>query len=300
MLKNDLRKLKWMLWNSAKLSKTIAENSNSSLQKSWWNAVKFTYQNGISPDHYLWWKVWNFNEQERKEKLPQMVIDARKSKQWEDDYSDNRAFLDKYNKFKWETSISKRWKRSSAYRKRYNAGEGLYVQHNVDISREHGLDGEISIGRNVVLAKNVFIDYSGGVAIGDDVAISNGTIIESHSHKIYSDVNSCREIAQKEPINIHKGVIIGSRAIICESCGEIGRYAIIGAGAVVRSKVPPYAVVIGNPAKIIGYRNTVDEIIKFENEQFTTDDRIPVRIIEKNFNRYFNNRERIAEYLSIR
>lgn len=138
--------------------------------------------------------------------------------------------------------------------KRYNAGEGLGVQYDVHISREHYLDGTIKIGNNVFLAKHVFIDYSGDVVIEDDVKIANGVIIQSH----HRDLEACRngkDVNIPSSIRICEGAYIGSRAIILDSCNSIGKYSRIGAGAVVTKDVPDYAVVVGVPAKVVKILN---------------------------------------------
>ncbi|MBR4197321.1 MAG: hypothetical protein IKQ94_00950 [Bacteroidales bacterium] len=59
---------------------------------------------------------------------------------------------------------------------------------------------------------------------------------------------------EKTSLFIDDDVWIGSRAIILPGCSRIGRGAIIGAGAVVTKDVPDYAIVGGNPAKILKYR----------------------------------------------
>lgn len=103
----------------------------------------------------------------------------------------------------------------------------------------------------MLLAKHVFIDYSGNVTIGDNVQLTNGVIIESHSHPFHSDYKKSRSIVEQSSVTIGEGVVVGSRAIIMPTCHYIGKYARIGAGAVVTKDVPDYAVAVGVPAKIV-------------------------------------------------
>jgi len=71
----------------------------------------------------------------------------------------------------------------------------------------------------------------------------------------------------------------------------IGRGAIVGAGSVLASKkVPPYSVVMGNPAKVVGYRFTPNEIIEHEKTLYPEIERLPLELLEKNYNKYFINR----------
>jgi serine acetyltransferase len=70
----------------------------------------------------------------------------------------------------------------------------------------------------------------------------------------------------------------------------IGRGAIVGTGSVVRRSVPPYAIVLGNPAKIIGFRFTPAQIIQHETELYPKNKRIPIEELEMNYKIYYTNR----------
>ena len=216
-----------------------------------------------------------------------------KKEQWLKDFYENRDFFIKYGNVKYE-KVLLREKRNKAYSERYNAGKNLMVEYDVNISRQHYLDGTISIGDNVLLAKHVFIDYSGQVSLSDGVKISNGVIIESHSHFI--DKTDGSAIPGRLVIDDH--VKIYSRAYIADTCHHIGRHARIGAGSYVRNSIPPYAIVIGNPAKIIGFVSTPQEIIEFEKEHYSEPERIPLDALEKNYNKFFKDRiKEIKDYI---
>ena len=67
-----------------------------------------------------------------------------------------------------------------------------------------------------------------------------------------------------------------------------------------RKNVPPYAIVIGNPAKVIGFKFSPEEIIIHEKALYPENERIPVEILEKNYNKYFINRyKEIKEFIKI-
>lgn len=174
---------------------------------------------------------------------------------WQKDYMETKYFLAKWTSRKWDP-MDRVVKRNQAYTERYNAGPGLFVESNVEISRQHYLWGTIKIGRNVLLAKNVFIDYTGNVEIGNDVQLTNGVIIESHEHPWHSDYKKTNDWYSKDytiptSLKICDDVIIGSRAIILASCHYIGEHARVGAGAIVTHDVPDYTIVAGVPAKVI-------------------------------------------------
>lgn len=173
---------------------------------------------------------------------------------WQKDFVKNRKFLVKYGDIRYEIG-DMRDKRKKAYTDHFHTGKDLMVENDVNISRQHYLHGTIQIGNNVLLAKHVFIDYSGEVVIEDDVQITNGVIIETHHHAFHSDYRNSRTEIYPTKLLVRQGAVIGSRAIVLASCSYIGLHARIGAGAVVTKDVPDYAVVVGVPAKVIKYQS---------------------------------------------
>ena len=119
-------------------------------------------------------------------------------------------------------------------------GEGCNIGQNVVISPE------VELGNNVKVQNNVSI-YT-GVSCEDDVFLGPSmvftNVINPRSH-----VNRRGQYAKTI---VRKGASIGANATIV--CGhEIGEFAFIGAGAVVTKEVLPYALVVGNPARQIGW-----------------------------------------------
>ena len=74
------------------------------------------------------------------------------------------------------------------------------------------------------------------------------------------------------------------------SGAHVGRGCVIGSGTIVRGNIPPYSILIGNPAKIIGFRFTPEEVATHEAALYSPEERIDPKIIEKNYNKYFYNR----------
>lgn len=169
---------------------------------------------------------------------------------WFANWYKERRFNREFSDIKYDTTFNLRRKRERAYRKYYNFGEGLDIQYNVDISKSHFLDGELRIGSNCFIGKNVVIDYSGKVNIKNNVQIANGAIIETHYHTKHSNYLSKPEVIPTE-LTIEEGVVIGCRSIIMPSCHRIGKFARVAAGAVVTKDVPDFAIVAGVPAKVI-------------------------------------------------
>lgn len=71
---------------------------------------------------------------------------------------------------------------------------------------------------------------------------------------------------------------------------HIGRGCIIGSGSVVRGNTPPYAIVMGNPAKIVGFRFSPEEIIEHEKALFPPEERLPLELLESNYRKFFLQR----------
>lgn len=195
-------------------------------------------------------RVWEKNEDERFE-LGCTIGKPNKSRdEWHDDYFENRKFLNKYTSRRYENTPILMQKRQEAYTKRYNLGENCTIQFNVEFSREHQLNGTLKVGNNVLFAKNVFIDYSGEVTIDDNVKIAAGVSIESHHRNLEAYLVG-KDINVPTKLHICESSYIGTHAIILDSCNYIGKYARIGAGAVVVKDIPDYAVAVGVPAKIV-------------------------------------------------
>ena len=117
-------------------------------------------------NQYLKENFYNLNDYERQKLGGRYKEEGQKRDARQNDFRKNRKLLIKYSDIKYEKA-SLRNKRNKAYMKRFNTGELLMVENDVNISRQHYLNGSIDICKNVLLAKHVFIDYSGNVTIGD-------------------------------------------------------------------------------------------------------------------------------------
>lgn len=132
-------------------------------------------------------------------------------------------------------------------------GERCNIGQNVVVSPE------VVLGNNVKVQNNVSI-YT-GVTCEDDVFLGPSMVFTNVINP-RSAVNRKSEYAKT---NVGKGASIGANATIV--CGhDIGSYAFIGAGTVVTKDVPPYALMVGNPAKQIGWMSEFGSKLTF-NEQ---------------------------------
>lgn len=112
----------------------------------------------------------------------------------------------------------------------------------------------MKIGRNVAIEHRCDIDYSGGITIGDNVWISERTIIATHQHIIEDKSLKKDQKIDFSSLIIYEDAWLGAGSIILPNVKIIGRGAIIGAGSVVTKNVPDYTIVVGNPAKMLRVR----------------------------------------------
>jgi len=117
----------------------------------------------------------------------------------------------------------------------------------------------ISIGNNCAIGQFCYLDGRGSLSIGNNVNIATRTSIYSGTH----DHTSPKWEYIKRSVIIDDNVWIAGNAIILPGV-HIGEGAIVGAGSVLISNVPPYQIFGGNPAKKIGERNSkIDYLTKY-------------------------------------
>lgn len=111
----------------------------------------------------------------------------------------------------------------------------------------------ITIGEDTIIGENVVLDGRAKLSIGGHVDIATEVMIYNSKH----DVDDEYFLAVDSPVFVGDYVFIGPRAVVMPGV-KIGKGAIVAAAAVVTKDVPPYAVVAGVPAKIIGERKLKD------------------------------------------
>jgi len=129
------------------------------------------------------------------------------------------------------------------------AGKNINIEHGVFF----GSGADIEIGDNSGLGLNCRV--TGPLKIGNDVMIGPDVMIFTQNHRNDRlDISMRLQTDPKRPVVIEDDVWIAARVIILPGV-TVHKGAIVGAGAVVTKDVPEYAVVGGNPAKVIRYRN---------------------------------------------
>lgn len=166
--------------------------------------------------------------------------------------------------------------------------ENVYMHENTSI-----------LGHAIILttkAKFVILKNS-GAAEGLTVITGNHKSPIGKWHRFVQDDE--KEKNFDKDIIVEEDVWIGCNVTLLAGA-SIGRGAVIGAGSVIRTKIPPYSIVVGNPAKVIGFKFTPNEIIKHEQFLYEPNERLPLKILEKNYKQYYLDRiKEIAKFIKV-
>jgi UDP-2-acetamido-3-amino-2,3-dideoxy-glucuronate N-acetyltransferase len=156
-------------------------------------------------------------------------------------------------------------------------GNGTKIWHFSHIMSNSIIGEECNIGQNVVISPGVILGRN--VKIQNNVSLYTGVICEDDvflgpSCVFTNVVNPRSAVNRREQYQktiVGKGASIGANATIV--CGhDIGRYAFIGAGAVVTKTIAPYALVVGNPAKQIGWVSEYAKKLVFNQDNIAVCD----------------------------
>ena len=166
--------------------------------------------------------------------------------------------------------------------------ENVYLEDNTNIFANSKLI--ISDNGKFIVKKN------SGAAQGLTVVTGNHTthptlgkwhkeVIQDHS----TDIDTVIVVEEDVWISANVTLLPGTR---------VGRGAIVGAGSVCRSFVPPYSIVMGNPAKVVGFKFTPEEILEHERQLYPESERLSRKYLEDNYQKYFQKRiKQIVEFV---
>lgn len=133
-----------------------------------------------------------------------------------------------------------------------SVGKNVSIHPGVKIRGIHNL----LVGNNVVFGADTFLNANGGIEIEDDAGFGPGTKIWSVNH-IYEDISIpiIEQGFKDKKVRIGKGTWIGANCTILPGA-ELSGGVVVSAGSVVGGKkVKPFAILAGNPARIISFRN---------------------------------------------
>jgi UDP-2-acetamido-3-amino-2,3-dideoxy-glucuronate N-acetyltransferase len=154
-------------------------------------------------------------------------------------------------------------------------GEGTKIWHFSHIMPNCKLGKNCNIGQNVVVSPEVILGNN--VKVQNNVSIYTGVTCDDDvflgPSMVFTNVTNPRSAVNRKnqyaKTHVGKGVSIGANATIV--CGhDIGEFAFIGAGAVVTKNVPAFALLVGNPAKQIGWMSEFGHRLNFDANGIAT------------------------------
>jgi UDP-2-acetamido-3-amino-2,3-dideoxy-glucuronate N-acetyltransferase len=152
-------------------------------------------------------------------------------------------------------------------------GKGTKIWHFSHIMKDSEIGENCNIGQNVVISPGVRLGRN--VKVQNNVSVYSGVICDDDvflgPSMVFTNITNPRSsiIRKDQYIEtiVERGATIGANSTII--CGNIiGRYAFIGAGAVVTKDVKPYALVVGNPARQTGWMSEYGHKLNFDEHGF--------------------------------
>ncbi|WP_226389672.1 acyltransferase [Penaeicola halotolerans] len=166
-------------------------------------------------------------------------------------------------------------------------GEGTKIWHFSHIMPNCSIGKQCNIGQNVVVSPEVVLGNN--VKVQNNVSIYTGVTCEDDvflgPSMVFTNVINPRSAVNRKAeyakTHVGRGASIGANATIV--CGhDIGAYAFIGAGAVITKTVPAYALMVGNPAKQIGWMSEYGSKLVFDESGKATCEESGEQYIKEN------------------
>lgn len=178
-----------------------------------------------------------------------------------------------------------------------------YVKPNTAKLGYFGVNAAIGIPADLKKPENIYIyDFarigrrSTIMTMGDSRFImkrgcltAEGLVVVTSNHRqhIGKFLSGKNEDNEYKDIIVEEDVWIGINVTLLAGA-HIGRGAIIGASSVVTKNIPPYAVAVGNPAKVIKFKWSIDEILEHERQIYDESERLSRELLVKNFQDFEN------------
>jgi len=151
-------------------------------------------------------------------------------------------------------------------------GEGTKIWHFCHVQKGARIGKNCILGQNVNVGNNVIIGNC--CKIQNNVSVYEGVVLEDYvfcgPSMVFTNILNPRckypQVGSKyyKKTLVKEGASLGANCTIV--CGiTIGKHAFVGAGAVVTKSVPDYALVVGNPARIVGWMSEAGEKLKFDS-----------------------------------
>jgi len=176
-------------------------------------------------------------------------------------------------------------------------GNNIFIDPSVYIEGIYNLymyDNTVIFGDSKILCTHAkfIMKKNSGAAVGFTAITGNHMSAVGRWFKDVTDEDKDRLDVWKrydKDIIVNEDVMIAANVTLLSGV-VIGRGAIIGGGSVCRNSVPPYAIVIGNPAKVVSFRFSPNKIIEHEKVLYPKEERFPLEYLEINYKKYFLDR----------
>lgn len=156
--------------------------------------------------------------------------------------------------------------------------QNIYLYDNARIGRRSTI---MTMGNSKFIMKRGCLTSEGLVVV-----------TSNHHQQIGHFLTGGNEDNNYRDIIVEEDVWIGINVTLLSGT-HIGRGAIIGAGAVVRKPIPPYAVVVGNPARIIKFKWGVEKILEHESIIYEENERLPKEVLEQHMMEFELNKNKL-------
>lgn len=237
---------------------------------------------------YLNRQFFNMSDEELQTIYDKEVREKVEKRAWKQNWRRQIGLLSKYASAGYDSTYKKSRERKTVYEREYGIPKDCIIQYGVMITSAHYRQGKFNVGHYVVFARNIDIDITGDLDVEDFVEIGEGSKVLTHNHKtgLHESFPECIPTS----LIIRDHAILFSHVVILPQVQEIGRHAMVAAGAVVHKPVPPYSIVGGVPAKVLKFVAPVDEIAKFEKEHYSPEQRIPIEVLRENERVFLNSK----------
>ncbi len=166
-----------------------------------------------------------------------------------------------------------------------------------------GIENVYMHERTHILGHSLIITTRARFVMKKNSASAEGLTVVTGNHpsrvgELFVDT-AAEDIQYAKDVVVEEDVWLGSNVTLLYGT-HVGRGAVIGSGSVCRSPIPPYAIVVGNPARVIGFRFTPEEILEHEKKCYADGDRTSEEELRKNYQKYFLSRiGEIRKYINV-
>jgi len=166
-----------------------------------------------------------------------------------------------------------------------------------------GIENVYMHERTHILGHSIIITTQAKFIMKKNSASAEGLTVVTGNHpsrvgELFIDT-AADDLQYAKDIVVEEDVWLGSNVTLLYGT-HVGRGAVVGSGSVCRSEIPPYAIVVGNPARVVGFRFNPAEVVEHERKNYAEGERMDAGAMERNYRKYFIDRVgEIKKYIYI-